>query len=94
MQFLNLFLFRFLFFTFVLPLVQTVVYNLCVGHNIHSARFGIVNDEVINCSADLYREKCFLNDSDTKLSCMLIDHLREYNALLVNKTKILIWKTI
>ncbi|XP_025415786.1 LOW QUALITY PROTEIN: ABC transporter G family member 20-like [Sipha flava] len=75
----------FLFFTFVLPLVQTIVYNLCVGHNIQNAKLGIVNDETKNCSTDLYRQKCFLNDHDnTKLSCMFIEHLREFNDYLID----------
>jgi len=77
-------LFRFLFFTFVLPLIQTVVYNFCVGHNIQNAKLGIVNDEINNCTVDLYHVKCFLKDFNTKLSCMFIDHLREYNNMLVN----------
>lgn len=68
----------------MLPLVQTVVYNLCVGHNIQNVKLGIVNDEITNCSNEVYRHKCFLNDTDnTKLSCMFIDHLREYNYNLV-----------
>lgn len=66
--------------------MQTVVYNLCVGHDIQNAKLGIVNDEVKYCNADLYRQKCFLNDpNNTKLSCMFIDHLRENNDNLVNK---------
>lgn len=82
-------IFRFLFFTFVLPLVQTVVYNLCVGHNIQNAKLGVVNDEIKNCSSDLYQKKCFLNDpNNTKLSCMFIDNLRASNSFLVNCVKI------
>lgn len=80
-------MFRFLFFTFILPLVQTLIYNICVGHNIKNARLGIVNDEVNNCSIDFYREKCFLNDFNTKLSCMFIDNLQEYNHFLVSLNK-------
>ncbi|CAI6345583.1 unnamed protein product [Macrosiphum euphorbiae] len=73
----------FLFFTFVLPLVQTIVYNLCVGHNIQNVKLGVVNDEIKNCSTDLYQQKCFLNDpSNTKLSCMFIDHLRASSYLI------------
>ncbi|XP_015371211.1 PREDICTED: ABC transporter G family member 23-like [Diuraphis noxia] len=74
----------FLFFTFVLPLVQTIVYNLCVGHNIQNVKLGVVNDEIKNCSSDLYQRKCFLNDpNNTKLSCMFIDHLRASNNYLI-----------
>jgi len=81
-------IFRFLFFTFVLPLVQTIVYNLCVGHNIQNVKLGVVNDEVNNCSTGLYKQKCFLNDpNNTKLSCMFIDHLRASNNYLVNSLK-------
>ncbi|KAF0762245.1 ABC transporter G family member 23-like [Aphis craccivora] len=75
----------FLFFTFVLPLVQTIVYNLCVGHNIQNVKLGVVNDEVNNCSTGLYQQKCFLNDpNNTKLSCMFIDHLRASNNYLID----------
>lgn len=66
--------------------MQTVVYNLCVGHNIQNAKLGIVNDEISNCSDSFYRQKCFLNDpNNTRLSCMFIDNLREHNDFLVNK---------
>ncbi|XP_025200889.1 LOW QUALITY PROTEIN: ABC transporter G family member 23-like [Melanaphis sacchari] len=75
----------FLFFTFVLPLVQTIVYNLCVGHNIQNAKLGVVNDEINNCSTGLYKQKCFLNDlNNTKLSCMFIDNLRTSNNYLID----------
>ncbi|VVC43841.1 AAA+ ATPase domain,P-loop containing nucleoside triphosphate hydrolase,ABC transporter-like,ABC [Cinara cedri] len=75
----------FLIFTFILPLVQTFVYNLCVGHSIQNANLGIVNDEIKNCSTDHYRQKCFINElNNTKLSCMFIDHLRKHNGFLID----------
>lgn len=61
---------------------------MCVGHNIQNVKLAIVNDEMKNCSSDVYEEKCFLNDYENmKLSCMFIDNLREHDNLLVNNDR-------
>lgn len=65
------------------------MYNLCVGHDIQNVELGVVNDEIKNCTTDLYNEMCFLNDyNNTKLSCLFISHLRERNNYLVSCEKV------
>ncbi|XP_050422274.1 ABC transporter G family member 23-like isoform X2 [Adelges cooleyi] len=75
----------FLFFTFFLPLVQTVFYNLCIGHSVQDVNFAIVNDEMKNCGSYVHHDSCFLNDVNyTKLSCTFIENLRYFNKRLVH----------
>ncbi|XP_050542636.1 ABC transporter G family member 20-like isoform X2 [Daktulosphaira vitifoliae] len=74
----------FLFFTFILPVVQTMFFNLCIGHHIQDLNLAIINNEINNCSTFNNYNTCFLyNSNDTKLSCKFIENMLGYNDRLM-----------
>lgn len=75
------FIFRFLVFLFLLPLVQTYFFNLAVGHDPKGLYIAVVNDEYQQgrhgeCQPQFY-DGCFIdNPTDVMMSCAYVEQIK------------------
>lgn len=82
-------IFRFLFFLFLLPLVQTYFFNLAIGHDPKGLHIAIVNKELeqrnfTECKPEYY-QGCFLDHpEDVMMSCAYVDQMKIKSMQIVS----------
>lgn len=75
----------------LLPLIQTVFFNIACGHDPKNLSLGILNEEFIGNSSDTcsitQAKHCFL-DGGVTVSCLVLERLKEKTFDLVIQTDI------